>query len=79
MPSTAIRRFEYDPESRTLYVAFVSGQEYAYEGVPPELAADFRGAFSKGRFFQARVRDRFAYRRLDGTRQAAEKAENSSY
>jgi hypothetical protein len=64
MPSTAIRRFHYEPETRTLYVTFVSGQEYAYEDVPPELARDFRAARSKGRFFQERVRDRFAYRRL---------------
>ena len=68
MPSTAIRRFHYEPETRTLTVTFVSGQEYAYEDVPPETARDFREAFSKGRFFQAQVRDRFAYRRVGGTR-----------
>lgn len=66
MPSTAIRRFSYDPETRTLFVTFVSGQDYAYEGVPPEIARAFREAASKGRFFQAEVRDRFAYRRLAG-------------
>ena len=64
MPSTAIRRFDYDPETRTLYVTFVSGQDYAYDDVPPGLAKDFRAAGSKGRFFQSRVRDRYAYRRL---------------
>lgn len=64
MPSTAIRRFSYDPETRTLFVTFVSGQDYAYEDVPPQTAQAFREAFSKGQFFQAQVRDRFAYRRL---------------
>ena len=64
MPSTAIRRFDYDPETRTLYVTFVSGQDYAYDDVPPEAAQAFREAFSKGRFFQTEVRDRYAYRRL---------------
>lgn len=71
MPSTAIRRFHYEPETRTLYVTFVSGQDYAYEEVPPETARDFRAAFSKGQFFQAHVRDRFAYRRVGGTRGGA--------
>jgi len=64
MPSTAIKRFRYEPQTRTLLVTFVSGQAYAYEDVPEDVARDFRAAASKGRFFQIRVRDRFAYRRL---------------
>lgn len=66
MPSTAIRRFSYEPEKRTLYVTFVSGQDYAYEDVPAEVAGGLREAVSKGRFFQANIRDRFAYRRREG-------------
>lgn len=58
MPSTSIRRFEYDETARVLSVWFVaSGRRYDYRGVPPEVAADFRRAFSKGRFFNARIRD----------------------
>ena len=65
MPSTAIRRFSYEPETRTLFVTFVSGQDYLYEDVPAEVARGFREAASKGRFFQTKIRDRFAYRRLE--------------
>ena len=69
MPSSAIRRFRYEPETRTLVVTFVSGEDYAYADVPPEVSAAFREAFSKGRFFQTHVRDRYRYRRLsDGPR-----------
>jgi hypothetical protein len=73
MPSTAIRRFRYEHETQTLYVTFVSGEQYAYDGVPPELPRDFRAAFSKGRFFQDHVRDCFPYRRIgsDGPGRAA--------
>jgi hypothetical protein len=64
MPSTVIRRFEYDKSSRALRIAFVSGGLYAYSDVPPEVAEAFRAAFAKGRFFAAHIRDRYACERL---------------
>ena len=60
MPSTVIRQLQYDPRGRTLDVEFVSGRLYRYAGVPAQVAADFRAAFSKGGFFNKRIRD--AYR-----------------
>jgi len=59
MPSTVIRRFDYDPRTQALDVEFVSGRSYRYAGVPEEVAQAFREAFSKGRFFNARVRDAY--------------------
>ncbi|HEU4651821.1 MAG TPA: KTSC domain-containing protein [Croceibacterium sp.] len=64
MPSTVIRRIAYDPESRSLDVEFVSGRRYRYLRVPEEVAARFRAAFSKGRFFNAHIRDDFACEEL---------------
>jgi lysyl-tRNA synthetase class 2 len=64
MPSTVIRRFDYDPRAQALDVEFVSGRRYRYAGVPENVAAAFREAFSKGRFFNARIRDRFACEEL---------------
>jgi lysyl-tRNA synthetase class 2 len=60
MPSTVIRRFEYQPQRHALEVEFVSGRRYRYAGVPPHVADAFREAFSKGRFFNARIRDEYA-------------------
>jgi hypothetical protein len=63
MPSTSIRKTEYDPETRVLSVWFVaSGTRYDYEAVPPETYAAFRNAFVKGRFFNDHFRDRFRHR-----------------
>ena len=59
MPSTVIRTFAYSPEQRALDVTFVSGRRYRYAGVPEHVAQAFREAFSKGRFFNARIRDAF--------------------
>lgn len=64
MPSTVIRCFAYDPSSRALDVEFVSGRRYRYRAVPDEVAQAFRAAFSKGRFFNARIRDHYAFDEL---------------
>jgi hypothetical protein len=72
MPSTAIRSMRYHEESRTLTVWFVpSGHRYDYFGVPPALYQRFRQSTSKGRFFNARIRDHFEYRRSLGEAPAA--------
>lgn len=67
MPSTVIRRFHYRPESRELEVLFVTGRRYIYADVPNDEAEAFRSAFSKGRYFNARIRDRYVSRELVST------------
>jgi len=68
VPSSVIRRFSYDEPARRLRVTFVSGEVYDYDGVPPEAAAEFKAAPSKGRFFGPNIRDRYPYRRVtDGS------------
>lgn len=64
MPSTVIRRFAYDPPSQMLEVEFVSGRRYRYRAVPEQVAQAFRAAFSKGRFFNAKVRDNYPFDEL---------------
>jgi hypothetical protein len=65
MPSTIIRAFDYRPEGRELEVLFTTGRRYLYQEVPPEAAAAFRAAFSKGRHFNARIRGRYPYKELE--------------
>ena len=57
MPSTVIRRFQYDPDRQALDVVFTTGRVYRYRDVPPAVAEAFRAAFSKGRFFNAHSRE----------------------
>ena len=64
MPSSVIRRFSYDAAARRLRVIFVSGDVYDYETVPPDVVEDFRAAFSKGIYFNTRIRDRFPHREV---------------
>lgn len=59
MSSSVIRSFAYDSASATLDVIFVSGRRYRYFLVPAYVAEGLSEALSKGRYFGARVRDRF--------------------
>jgi hypothetical protein len=65
MPSTIIRAFDYRPEARELEVLFTTGRRYLYYEVSPEAAQAFRSAFSKGRHFNARIRNQYPYKELE--------------
>ena len=64
MPSTVIRRFDYDAPARRLDIEFVTGRRYRYHDVPDRIAAGFRAATSKGSFFNRCIRDHFAFTRI---------------
>ena len=66
MPSEVIRTVRYDADERRLEVEFVNGRRYAYHQVPLDLAEGLRAAFSKGAFFNRRIRDRYPYSRQPG-------------
>lgn len=65
MPSTVIRRFDYSPERRELFVEFTTGRRYLYADVPAEAADALRSSFAKGVHFNRHIRGRFASRELD--------------
>lgn len=65
MPSTAIRRYAYDADRHRLEIEFITGRRYRYADVPPAIADAMARATSKGGFFNRRIRDRYAFERLD--------------
>ena len=65
MPSTVIRSIAYHPEERELDVVFTTGRRYLFHDVPPEAAEAFRRAFSKGRHFNVRIRNRYRFTELE--------------
>lgn len=64
MPSSVIRRFSYAPKLRELTIEFVSGRRYVYLDVPSEEDESMRAAFSKGSYFNRKIRDRYEFREL---------------
>jgi hypothetical protein len=65
MPSTVIRAATYDPDRKVLDILFTTGRRYLYHGVPAGEADAFRAAFSKGRYFNAHIRDAYDYTEVD--------------
>ncbi|HEV2595190.1 MAG TPA: KTSC domain-containing protein [Sphingomicrobium sp.] len=59
-----IRRFVYDEMTGDLWVEFTTGRRYVYSGVPQDVADAFRGAFTKGVYFNSRIRDQFSHREV---------------
>ena len=64
VPSSVIRRFVYDQTDRQLWIEFTTGRRYVYSNVPREVADAFRSAFSKGVYFNTRIRDHFPDREI---------------
>ena len=54
----------YDADNRNLDLEFHSGAVYRFKDIPAPLARDLLSAPSKGKFFNAWIRDLFAFERL---------------
>lgn len=61
--SSAMNQVEYDAARRRLSIRFTHGGWYTYLGVPGRIAAGLVAAPSRGRYFHARIRDRYPFRR----------------
>lgn len=66
MASSVIARFTYDEPARLLTIWFQSGDCYSYADVDPFTVEAFRRAPSQGRFFAARIRDRYKAQWIPG-------------
>ncbi|HEY4075630.1 MAG TPA: KTSC domain-containing protein [Rhizomicrobium sp.] len=65
--STALTRISYDQAAHTLYATFrESGRTYVYEEVPQELYDALIFSDSIGAYFNAHVRDHFAFHEIRG-------------
>ena len=62
--STVIRSAWYLPSRQELDLLFTSGRRYIYSGVPLAIAEGFAEAESKGRYYNAEIRNRFACREV---------------
>ena len=64
MSSSVIADIKYEAEHARLTVTFTTGRIYEYFMVPADIAAQFRSAFSKGVYFNTRIRDNFPHREV---------------
>jgi len=59
--SSAILAIDHDARTDAMKVRFTTGSLYAYAGVPRAVYDAFLAAPSKGEYFNAHIRDRYAY------------------
>ena len=61
IPSTAIKKFKYDPKTEELYVTFQgSNKKYWYPRVPKEKIEEMMNAPSKGEYFMQNIHDQYS-------------------
>lgn len=62
--SSSLSSIGYRADRCVLEIEFVNGSVYRYEAVDTEVYARFAAADSKGRFFNAEIRPRFRFERV---------------
>jgi hypothetical protein len=62
--SSELRSVGYQKEALVLEVEFQSGGIYQYFGVPDSAYAALMSATSKGRYFNAHIKDIYRYQRV---------------
>jgi len=64
LDSKMLAAVAYEPEPKTLYLRFRSGEIYRYFDFPEDQYQAFLQAESRGRYFLTHIRRRFRYQRL---------------
>ncbi|MBK6400108.1 MAG: KTSC domain-containing protein [Bacteroidia bacterium] len=65
MPSSVIKTYHYDPETKELKIVFVSGLIYKYREVPEEIFLRMKAYTSKGAFLNKFIKRNFVFERID--------------
>ena len=64
MPSTVISMLDYDPESKVMTIAYVSGQTHLYKGIPEMVYKELKASRIKGRYFRFFITDKYPFEKL---------------
>jgi hypothetical protein len=67
--SSSIASIGYTRSTSALEIEFRSGAIYRYRDVPITAFKEFMKAESKGRFFAAQIRGKYAYEKIRGQRE----------
>ncbi len=69
IPSTAIGRVRYNPQTGNLYITFTNGKkEYLFPNVPEEKVRKLLNAGSKGRYYGKYVKPHYAVSKAEALR-----------
>jgi len=62
--SKNISAIGYDPDTQILEIEFLNGSVYEYSSVPPSEYVGLMNADSKGKYFNANIKDIYAFVKL---------------
>ncbi|WP_293788019.1 KTSC domain-containing protein [uncultured Pedobacter sp.] len=65
MPSSVIKYFNYDEDTKTLKIIFVTDMVYLYKDVPEKVYKMLKASGSKGRYFNSHIKDNFKFRKIE--------------
>ena len=65
MPSSVVEHISYKPESKDLFVVFVSGDVYRYKDVPEKIYKNFKASVSKGTFLNRVIKNKFEMEKIE--------------
>ena len=64
MPSTVVSSINYDPDSGTLIIKYVSGIVYHYKDVPEKVYKELKASVSKGRYLNFHIKDKYDFEKV---------------
>jgi hypothetical protein len=64
--SSNIESVGYDQSAAVLEIKFRSGEVYQYANVPESIYKGLFNAESKGKYFQANIRNKYQFSRMQG-------------
>lgn len=62
--STMLNSADYNSVERELTIEFSNGDEYKYKDVPEEILIELGTAQSAGKFFLAKIKNKFEYEKM---------------
>ena len=64
MPSSVVASIQYDHDSSTLRVTYVSGLVYDYKDVPEKVFVAMKTSFSKGAFLNRHIKGKYQFEKI---------------
>ena len=64
MPSSVVKAMQYDADTGTLKIIYVSGSVYEYLKVPSHVYQEMRSALSKGTFLNTQIKGHYRYKKV---------------
>ena len=64
MPSSAVAAINYDADTSTLRICYLSGAVYDYKDVPRNVFTAMKASGSKGAFLNRNIKNKYGFERI---------------